>query len=111
MRTTQFIGLSEKAKEYVEEYGKKGGAPVCPHCGGLLGAGHLIKREWSTTFGMFDEEIPLYEYELRDGRVLRETVQEIVWSSGPCIFTCLAAVDNESVKIGQWTYKEMEKYL
>lgn len=76
MRTTQFIGLTKLASDFVKNL-----------------------KELPTdksTHGMFDEEIVLRKWEInekykndRDGECIREVVQEVPWSSGPMIFTCL----------------------
>lgn len=75
-RTTQFIGLTNDASQYVA---------------------NLRQLESDThTTGMFDEEIPLRKWDApeefqhpdRDACV-REVVQAEPWSSGPMIFTCL----------------------
>jgi hypothetical protein len=77
MRTTQYIGLTKKALEYV--------ATLTP-----------LSSDTSTS-GMFGEEIILQRWAFpKDERVqnsdtacIREIVQEIPWSSGPMIFTYL----------------------
>lgn len=79
-RETQYIGLTEAAQDFVAQ------------CDPL-------PSDTSTT-GMFDEEVPLMKWnmhpvflaELKDYRrvmCIREVVQEVPWSSGPMIFTCL----------------------
>jgi len=76
MRTTQFIGLTKLAQEYVQD---------------------LKELESDTaTFGMFNEKIPLRKWdapaeekEYRDNVCIREVVQVSPWSSGPMLFTCL----------------------
>ncbi len=77
-RSTQFIGLTQEAKQVVES---------------------LEEVESDTsTFGMFEEKIPLrkWEYPPSFGKlgwngkwIIREKVQRVQWSSGPMIFTCL----------------------
>jgi hypothetical protein len=80
MRTTQFIGLTRKAHDFVQ---------------------NLKQLDSDThTCGMFGEEIPLRKWESppefhvsypNDKRipVIREVVFATPWSSGPMIFTCL----------------------
>jgi hypothetical protein len=76
MRETQYIGLTKLAEDYVS---------------------NLKELESDTsTFGMFDEDIPLRRWEMpedykynREGECIREVVQATPWSSGPMIFTCL----------------------
>lgn len=80
MRSTQFIGLTKKAQEFVKNLEE------LPSDG--------------ITKGMFLEDIPLRRWtwpvqihltgEERQKRAcVREVVQATPWSSGPMIFTCL----------------------
>lgn len=57
-------------------------------------------------YGMFDEEIPLNNYRLPDGRLLEEHVQAEPWSSGPMIFTALKH-NGEWVEESLWPEKEI----
>lgn len=73
-RTTQFIGLTAHAVAFIKETG----------CVCQPSDTHVV--------GMFDEKIPLRKWLWTDkdaNYVIREFVQEIPWSSGPMIFTCL----------------------
>ena len=74
MRTTQYIGLTQTAKNFVEKFG-------------------IRKDTKNATTGMFDEEIPLGEWdakdEFRNMASFKEIEQLAPWSSGPMIFTCL----------------------
>lgn len=62
------------------------------------------------TLGMFDEELPLMDYRLPDGRLLEEHEQASPWSSGPMIFTALKC-DGEWVKESRWSDEEIENSL
>ena len=67
-RSTTFVGLTKKAKEYTNKL--------------------LSVPSKNVSYGMFDEEIPLMSW--LDGDVLVEEVEQCVpWSSGPMIFTHL----------------------
>ena len=68
MRTTQFIGLTERAREFVKDA--------------------IILPSTNVTYGMFDEEISLGMWE-KNGFHFVEVVQTEMWSSGPMIFTHL----------------------
>ena len=92
IRETQYIGLKEGVREFLKKH-QKGKS-----------------RRWGKTVGMFDEEIPLYEYELQGGEVLREVEQCSPWSSGPCIFLCLEK-QFTGERIFQWTEEEINAYL
>ena len=75
MRTTQYIGLTNDALEYVKNAIRTETIPL--------------------TFGMFDEEVKgtRYHMPVPSGPNTEYWVDEIVqaepWSSGPMIFTCL----------------------
>lgn len=88
-RETRVYGLNEDAQGFLNAYAKRGVQP-CPCCGQDV-KDKILKREYGSAAdeGMFGDGPPLYEYELTDGRVAREIVQSVPWSSGPCIFLCL----------------------
>ena len=105
MRMTQFVGLTEKASDYLEKNGVKDVSSKCPHCGGATG--YRIRRvQYGKTFGMFEEEIPLWEYELSNGESWREIVQAAPWSSGPVIFLCLE--DEMKKQHFKWPQKDID---
>ena len=78
-RETQFVGLTQAAQDFVADL------QALPSA--------------SSTTGMFDEEIPLRQWEMHPSfridllpdreMCVREVVQEVPWSSGPMIFTRL----------------------
>jgi hypothetical protein len=84
MRSTQFVGLTKVAEDFVKDL-------------------EQLESDHSTS-GMFEEEIPLRKWVLhpkikswgREGECIREVVQTVPWSSGPMIFTCLE-VDHGSM--------------
>lgn len=79
MRTTQFIGLTDKCRKQVE---------------GLTAVS--LVRGWET-FGMFDEPIPLDCYYTEDGKFRAvEYVIAAPWSSGPMILTGLMTPNGPS---------------
>lgn len=98
MRTTQWIGLSPRARNFID-----GHNVMCREVtvrswpdGRLevtepvqVSVSRVKKEQWGCTYGMFDEEIPLHKYTFPDGSVLYEVVFAEPWSSGPCIFTTL----------------------
>lgn len=101
-RTTQFIGLSQEATQFLKVHNAK------------------ILCGYTMTHGMFEEEIygniyeteHKYDYygsEMIDKHTCVEVVQAEPWSSGPCIFTCL--MDLGSLKrIGEWSDKEINQW-
>jgi len=92
MRTTQFIGLTKRAQDYV--HGLK-----------------LLESD-TQTLGMFEEEIDLRRWQISGDfkddrfpdRCIREIVQATPWSSGPMIFNCLEVDLNNGAKVKmlQW---------
>ena|SRR3990167_5530619 len=83
-RSTQFIGLTADAKDYIRDF-----KPLPSD---------------RNAIGMFGEEIPLGKWEENRIRtryphqtnaIIREVVQTSPWSSGPMIFTCLEIFLND----------------
>jgi hypothetical protein len=99
MRTTQFIGLSEAARQlvagdsvvdYVDHIERRhADGTVTHHVETVYRSTVAQEESGGFAFGMFEEEIPLSRFTLPDGRTLVEDVQAQPWSSGPCIFTAL----------------------
>lgn len=104
-RTTQFIGLSPRAEEFLNTYNSK---KLCAYY---------------MTEGMFDEPImggiyecilqrsgqyscPNNEYMDNYKKTYIEVVQAEPWSSGVMIFTCLKDVET-NILIGTWTEEEI----
>ena len=106
IRMTQFIGLTDEAKVWLERNGQRE-AKTCPHCNGILETRLAFSLSDRVTCGMFAEEIRLRDFHLSNRSVARETVQRAEWSSGPVIFTCLE-IDGESRF--EWTEEEMDKF-
>ena len=105
MRHTQFFGLSERAREYLSNNAQIRTTKICPHCKIPIETG-LIKEKYDSTWGMFEEEIPLYRYTLKNGKTVCEVVQATPWSSGPCIFLCLK--DESGKQFCKWPQKEID---
>jgi len=106
---TQFVGLSDKAKKYIDDEGQKDLIEVFKN--GILDKSYQmpVKEPGHVTLGMFEEEIQLFSYTLNNGAIIVEVEQASPWASGPVIFTCL---ENEAGKrIGEWTDKEIDSML
>ena len=99
-RSTQFIGLTQEAEDFVK------GLKSLPSD--------------NKTFGMFGEDIPLRRWELHPKlkgmntseeyiQCIREIQQEAPWSSGPMIFTCLEVdLSNGFIyKIFEWVHNPL----
>jgi len=120
IRTTQFIGLSSKALEYIKSHGQEevrkvvlefyedGNSKIVSDLKIMRNLA-VRKETGRCTKGMFDEDIPLAEYFLPNGTILEERVQFSEWSSGPVIATGLYLPEGELV-IG-WNEQEYEEYL
>lgn len=89
-RSTQFIGLSDSADEFVS------GLEV-------FGVG-------DDTTGMFDEKIPLGQWRDKNGFIYREVVQTEIWSSGPMIFTCLIKETRPTEFIFKWSEETIQNF-
>lgn len=70
-RSTQYIGLTEKAEKMTEQWDK-------------------VDDSENWMGGMFGEEVSLGEWRRPDGKYVREVLQADPWSGGPMIFTCLS---------------------
>lgn len=108
-RTTQYIGLSPEAWNFLRSHKYR---ELCIY--------HM-------TEGMFDEPVmgAIYECTLeREGMYscpgneyteeYKETYVEVVqaehWSSGPCIFTCLKRINKDEF-VGKWSDEDINKCL
>ena len=79
MRCSQPQGLPSEAIAFLEEKAIR--INLCLHCGRDDG---YMKKEIGVT-GMFDD-VFLYEYNLKNGDIAVEYVQQEIWSSGPMIW-------------------------
>lgn len=103
MRCTQLEGLSPEAEAFLEENCAIIPIKRCERCGHSIGGGRdmiIYDSETGKRVGMFNDGPNLWEYKLKDGSKIREVVQDVPWSSGPCIFLCLE--DEQGNRIGEW---------
>lgn len=135
MRTTQFIGLSENAYNWLksnvyiksvreiakEEYLKtlscdwhtwKKAFDVAASIFGYVPDIPFVVDTTNTVEGMFGETVHyLREYVLIDGRIVEEYVQAEPWSSGPVIFLSLRYKDTkEIISEAMWTEDVINQY-
>ena len=113
-RSTQFIGLNDKALEFLNNNCKCDVIDV--YRNGVLESSYAEPRkiEGEVIFGMFGEPIQLYNYITHDGTILYEQVQCEYWSSGPVIFTFLTKKSDKckgEYIIGGWEDKEIEEMV
>jgi len=110
MRSTQYIGLNNMAREWLQEYTRLVKTEiVCPHCGGTIpnGVRQAKSPSGNNIMGMCGEQIPLMKYTIQDGNEVYEVEDTVIWSSGPMIFTCL---EMDGIKFFCWTESELEEY-
>lgn len=108
MRITSIIGLTKEACMFLSENCNMIVAEKCPHCHKAIRF-EYDKRVYgdAKNAGMFDDGPELYEYTLKNGSKVREVVQAVPWSSGPCIFLCL---EKQNVtRIGEWSQEEIDQ--
>lgn len=113
IRETQYFGLSQKAQLMIKgedvhlytDFIRRVHADGTEETITQEKRGSNVKRVPSgrITYGMFEEEIPLYEYHFPDGRILSEYIQETIWSSGPCIFVALKDENGKWVRSTKWS--------
>jgi len=108
MRCTQIIGLIDEAREFLDNNVARIPDVVCPKCGEVISTKkHIVKQTDVTACGMFDDGPILNTYQLQDGSRIREIVQAIPWSSGPCIFLCLEKTDG--TRMFEWPQEEIDE--
>ena len=108
MRTTQFIGLSSKAKNFLSENAEHDMFKLTKNLDEVVRTWSEPKRVEGkfSTEGMFEEKIQLKSFVLKDGRIVHENVQAEIWSSGPMIYTHLVDNDGEVIEGTNWNEKE-----
>lgn len=109
-RSTQIMGISFAAFEYLRKHAAVTSMTTCKECGHVRG-GEMTRHVYDQTTGrkegMFEDGPDLYEYDLKDGSKAREVVQAVHWSSGPVIFLCLQ-LSNGS-RVGEWSAEEISE--
>ena len=102
MRCTQLFGLTDLARAYISENVRTIPCNPCPHCGEHTSSElDMIVYEDATNYGMFDDGPMLHRYNLKVGGYVEEYVQNVVHSSGPCIF--LALRDEKGITFCKWS--------
>lgn len=105
MRCYQHFGLTGEAELYLKENCVTIPDIVCPDCSKVI----TTKRKvlGMENKGVFYEDGPtLHTYEGKDGKIIKEIVQAMPWSSGPCGFLCLELEDG--TRIGEWSQEEID---
>lgn len=126
-RSTQLIGLNERAEALLDAHGRSRkrlrhrivgrkqlpdgtSEPYVRECWGPELEPEYTGREVD---GMFGERCwELRRWCLPDGRVLVEDVQDEIWSAGPCIFLALRdEASGEWVSETLWSDEEMQAQI
>jgi len=115
MRCTQYYGLPEDANKFLSKSIKLIPDVVCPDCNKVFTEKWATKIYKTTNEGcMFDDEAhDLIEYELKDGTIVRQVIQAVPWSSGPCIFLKLVKVNDDGSynNLFEWSKEEIEQSI
>lgn len=107
MRSTQIRGLTNEALNFLNENCIKVPVKRCPKCDYELEYGQKCEvYEDASWTGMFEDGPSLLKYYLKDGSTVKEVIQAVPWSSGPCIFMCLK--DKEENLFFKWPISEIE---
>jgi len=110
MRCSQYFGLSAEADLYIKENVAEVPNILCPHCSKVVNTkidAHVYKIDEDDYMGWGHP--PLSEYRMKDGSILKEVVQDVPWSSGPCYFLCLENEDGEQVF--EWPEEEIKSCI
>jgi hypothetical protein len=99
MRCTQPQGLPIEAKAFLSDNAER--LNLCIHCGRDSG---FVSREIGKT-GMY-EDLPLFEYTLKNGKTAKEEVQSEIWSSGPMIWLKLIVSDGQ---VFEWNKEDIRE--
>lgn len=108
MRTYQHFGLTGTAELWLEKFCVQEPEVVCPICDHVLITKLKILSE--EQLDSFYENGPvLHTYLTKNGGIVKEVVQMMPWSSGPCGFLCLELEDG--TRIGEWDEEEIEHII
>jgi hypothetical protein len=119
MRMNQYMGLPQEALEFLKKNTKKVKVEkrkTFPD--GIINLEQfeeLYRNEFDFIDTIIDEGgFPLYEYQLKDGRVAREQEQCEIWSNGPMYFLKLVIYDIENQNndfMFTWSDDEINKLV
>ena len=117
-RSTSFMGLHERAESFLGKHRrflyKETVTKEYPDGNSItttVDKYDTPRTQYDTYEGMCGEEYPLFEYTLRDDKIVQEYVQADPWASGPCIFLALRTKGGQSIKETLWTDKEIEENI
>jgi hypothetical protein len=106
IREDQVCGLQDRARSLLEVNKME----LCSHCGQELPASNEIPGKY-TWYGMFDDLYELKGFRLKDGSPVYEQKQEVIWSSGPMLFTALEDENGQWIEDSLWSTEEMQSYV
>lgn len=105
-RSYSHVGLKEEATLWLEQ-NVLVNPDCCPHCGHITKES-IGKNVYTQEDVFCGQMIELYEYQLKDGRKVKEIFQDMPWASGPVGFQCLV-VDGK--RMFEWTEEEIQDHL
>jgi hypothetical protein len=113
MRETQFVGLTQAAETFIDNFATKVLQDHCRSCGQILPVEkqyeYPMSQEGEEVLGMFEESV--HKCRIFTHKVTSQRFEEYVfaepWSSGPMIFLALRWVDTkEMIKESTWKIDE-----
>lgn len=108
MEATQIFGLKESALRFLEENVERIPNVVCPKCKEVIT--HIENKkvyENARSAGMHCDGPRLYEYILKDGRVIREVINKYrPRTSSLCLFIDL--MDSDGNLMYEWSKEEID---
>lgn len=93
MRCYQHRGVTKEACDFLSANVKMVPLIVCPKCGEVISK-KMDCSIYVVKDAFYDDGPSLYKYNLKDGRIAKEVVQAMPWSSGPVGFLCLEVDGN-----------------
>ena len=106
MRCYQHYGLTDEAEKYLKENCALEPDIVCPDCGKVISTKRKV-LSFAHHEAFYSDGPILHVYKGKDGKKIKEVVQAMPWSSGPCGFLCLELEDGS--RIGEWSDKEIDQ--
>lgn len=105
IRCYQEVGLRSDARAFLDENANRVPGMSCPKCGEVI-SWKMDSICYETKESFYDDGPALQEYNLKDGRKVKEVVQAEPWSSGPMAFFCLEFEDG--TRMFEWTEEEID---
>jgi len=105
MRCYQPMGLTEEARNFLNEKCLKKPSLICPDCGKIISES-IVSEEIDKIEVFYDDGPTLHKYKMKDGSEIIEVIQASPWSSGPVVFLCLKDPDGKTMF--EWPQEEID---